>query len=67
MRNNDVLRLRWDNFVPEKDSIYLKYVPHKTRLTSGRVVNWPVDEQIWEEILEYIGTVLDSLEENEEK
>lgn len=53
MRNNDVLRLRWDNFVPEKDSIYLKYVPHKTRLTSGRVVNWPIDEQIWEEILEY--------------
>ena len=53
MRNNDVLRLRWDNFVSDRGGIFLKYIPHKTQLTSGRVVNWPVDEEVWEELLEY--------------
>lgn len=56
MRNSDVKLLTWDNFQHERDGVYLKYTPHKTRLTSGRVVHWPIDEQTWNEIVEYRAT-----------
>lgn len=53
MRNSDVRALAWDAFREEQDGVYLTYVPHKTRLTSGRVVHWPVDDGTWADILEY--------------
>ena len=52
MRNGDVRRLTWDNFVQD-DVVKLCYIPHKTRLTSGRSINWPIADEIWEEILDY--------------
>lgn len=51
MRNGDVLRLSDDNFVakntPDGCVHYLSYVPHKTELSSGRRVFWPVHPDIW--------------------
>ena len=47
MRNGDVLRLRDENFVPRDGMMYLAYTPHKTALTSGRSVFWPVHRDIW--------------------
>lgn len=53
MRNSDVKRLTWDNFIFQDDSVFLEYTPHKTRLTSGRHVKWPVPDKVWNEILDY--------------
>lgn len=53
MRNSDVKLLKWDNFQEEMDGVYLTYTPHKTRLSSGRVVHWPVPRPVWELICEY--------------
>ena len=47
MRNGDVLRLRPENFVEKDFRHYLSYVPHKTSLTSGRRVCWPIHADIW--------------------
>ena len=56
MRNGDVLRLTRENFVTVKPEIpdarpatrnFLSYTPHKTALTSGRRVFWPVHDDIW--------------------
>ena len=53
MRNNDVKRLTWANFVPTQKGVYLQYTPHKTRLTSARTVNWPIPGVIWNKIEAY--------------
>ena len=66
VRNGDVLRLTRDNFVlvkPETSDSqpaapgpqppprhFLSYTPHKTALTSGRRVFWPIHDDIWERI-----------------
>ena len=59
MRNGDVLRLTRENFVTVKPETpdarpanrnFLSYTPHKTALTSGRRVFWPVHDDIWERI-----------------
>ena len=66
MRNGDVLRLTKDNFVEKKadsdaDSDacttrhYLSYTPHKTELSSGRRVFWPIHPAIWEKYEDYSG------------
>lgn len=55
MRNGDVLRLREENFVERDGRHFLNYTPHKTELTSGRRVCWPVHEVIWERIEELGG------------
>ena len=34
---------------------YLSYTPHKTELTSGRHVFWPIHQEIWEKYEEYGG------------
>ena len=47
MRNGDVLRLKRENFVEREDRHFLHYTPHKTALSSGRHVCWPVHESIW--------------------
>jgi len=48
MRNGDVGRLRWSDFRARSDgSMVLCYTPHKTELSSGRVVAWPVHPDIW--------------------
>ena len=36
-------------------SAVLCYTPHKTRLSSGRVVAWPVHPDIWSRLCEYRG------------
>jgi integrase len=53
MRNGDVERLRWSNFrprhgteTPAADTV-LCYTPHKTELSSGRTVAWPVHPDVW--------------------
>ena len=63
MRNGDVMRLRPENFIERRDQglgirdqrlgmtrHYLCYVPHKTALSSGRRVCWPIHEDIWRQI-----------------
>ena len=47
MRNGDVLRLKEENFIEKDGRHYLNYMPHKTELTSGRRVCWPIHETIW--------------------
>lgn len=60
MRNGDAARLRWSDFrykdgqnLRTHDSSgetipFLCYTPHKTSLTSGRIVAWPVHPDIWD-------------------
>jgi len=68
MRNGDILRLRKENFVtithhptpptnhqPPPASHYLSYTPHKTALSSGRRVYWPIHETIWRTFEDYGG------------
>ena len=55
MRNGDVLRLTDDNFVLREDRHFLSYVPHKTELTSGRRVFWPIHPDIWSVIDDFGG------------
>ena len=55
MRNSDVLRLRDENFVEKDSRHYLNYTPHKTELSSGRRVYWPIHDDIWEKFMEYGG------------
>lgn len=55
MRNGDVLRLRDENFVERDSRRYLDYVPHKTELSSGRRVCWPIHETIWTKFCDYGG------------
>ena len=47
VRNGDVLRLTGGNFVVRENRVFLSYTPHKTALTSGRTVFWPVHREIW--------------------
>lgn len=64
MRNGDVLRLKGENFVEKDGHHYLNYTPHKTELTSGRRVFWPIHETIWQMYEDYGGiTCLDVTEE----
>ena len=53
MRNGDVLRLNDSNFIEKKNGKYLSYTPHKTELTSGRRVYWPIHCDIWHKFEEY--------------
>lgn len=62
MRNGDVLRLKDENFVTRSPECiksdgdssvcgnaakhYLSYTPHKTALSSGRRVYWPIHDDI---------------------
>ena len=55
MRNSDVLRLKETNFIEKDSGHYLSYTPHKTELSSGRRVYWPIHEDIWEKFMEYGG------------
>ncbi len=55
MRNGDVLRLRDTNFIEKDSGHYLSYIPHKTELSSGRRVYWPIHDDIWEKFMEYGG------------
>lgn len=48
MRNGDVLRLKDENFVLKGERHFLSYTPHKTELSSGRRVYWPIHNTIWE-------------------
>ena len=71
MRNGDVLRLSKENFVEkrwrEEGKVvqhYLSYTPHKTALTSGRRVFWPIHDTIWQTFDDYGG--LDGLDVTEE-
>ena len=55
MRNGDVLRLKEENFIEKEGRHFLNYTPHKTELTSGRRVCWPIHESIWEKFEGYGG------------
>ncbi len=55
MRNGDVLRLTEANFVTRDGRHYLSYTPHKTALSSGRRVYWPIHDDIWARLDEYGG------------
>ena len=55
MRNGDVLRLRDENFIQKEGRHYRIYTPHKTELSSGRRVCWPVHETIWQHLDDYGG------------
>ncbi|MBR4652028.1 MAG: hypothetical protein IKO72_01590 [Kiritimatiellae bacterium] len=50
MRNGDIATLCWSDFRLREDlpsAIVLCYTPHKTALSSGRIVSWPVHPDIW--------------------
>ena len=64
MRNGDVLRLTGSNFVQHEDKHYLSYTPHKTELSSGRRVYWPIHDDIWSKFCDYGG--LDGLDVTKE-
>ena len=55
MRNGDVERLRWSDIRLRDGRAVLCYTPHKTRLSSGRTVAWPVHPDIWERLRAYHG------------
>ena len=55
MRNGDVLRLKDENFVERDGRHYLNYTPHKTELSSGRRVCWPIHDSIWATFEDYGG------------
>ena len=55
MRNGDILRLKEENFIEKDGRHYLNYTPHKTELSSGRRVYWPMHESIWAKLDEYGG------------
>lgn len=50
VRNNDIMRLTNENFIQYDGMPFLRYQPHKTKNSSGRVVLWPVHEAIWSKI-----------------
>ena len=47
MRNGDAARLTWRDFHVRDGRVFLCYTPHKTALSSGRRVAWPVHPDIW--------------------
>ena len=49
MRNGDITRITWRNFIEREGRYYLHYMPHKTSLSSGRFVCWPVHPEIWQQ------------------
>lgn len=53
MRNGDAGSLRWADFREKDGAVYLCYVPHKTALSSGRRVAWPVHPEIWGRLCAY--------------
>ena len=55
MRNGDAERLRWSDFRVKDGRAVLCYTPHKTSLSSGRTVAWPVHPDIWERLCAYHG------------
>lgn len=52
MRNGDVVAATGENFVERKGVMHLRYKPRKTESSSGRVVMWPIHEDIWKRIAE---------------
>lgn len=50
MRNGDVERLAWSDFREKNGAVFLCYTPHKTALSSGRTVAWPVHPGLWREM-----------------
>ncbi|MBQ0031227.1 MAG: hypothetical protein KBT68_00340 [bacterium] len=79
MRNGDILRLKDENFVEKRDEgsgmgdecgirHFLSYTPHKTALSSGRRVYWPIHDAIWQKFDDYGGLAgLDVVEETFEE
>lgn len=53
MRNGDVEHLQWGDFRHRDGAVVLCYTPHKTALSSGRRVAWPVHPDIWARLCEY--------------
>ena len=53
MRNGDAERLRWADLRERNGRVVLCYTPHKTRLSSGRTVAWPVHPDIWSRLRAY--------------
>lgn len=51
-----------DNFRqdPSDGLVHLVYKPHKTQMSSGRIVDWPVLPALWKEIREIAGERLDA-------
>ena len=49
MRNGDIGRLTWTDIVVKNGRPFILYTPHKTSLSSGRVVCWPIHPDIWPE------------------
>lgn len=56
MRNGDVSRLIWSQFITSTRTC-LMYTPHKTALSSGRLVKWPVHQELWEKLQSARGSV----------
>ena len=57
MRNGDVCRLTRSNFIEDEGQMFLNYKPHKTALSSARVIKWPIHISIWEKLDRYIDEI----------
>jgi integrase len=55
VRNGDVGRLTWGNFVKRDGRVFISYTPHKTSHSSGRHVFWPVAPAVWTKIVAMAG------------
>ena len=55
MRNSDIVRLSAANFIEHGERMYLSYTPHKTQNSSGRVVKWPIHDNIWAQLTDADG------------
>lgn len=53
MRNGDIEKLQWSDFRQRDGAVTLCYTPHKTALSSGRRVAWPVHPDIWAQLCAY--------------
>ena len=53
MRNGDAERLRWSDIRKKDGRMVLCYTPHKTALSSGRTVAWPIHPSIWKKLRAY--------------
>ena len=58
MRNGDIIRLKWSAFHVKKDEsgterAVICYTPRKTKLSSGRIVAWPIHPLLWDELKAY--------------
>ena len=65
MRNSDARLAKWDWFTEREGTIYVRYVPIKTKNSSARHVVWPVHPDVWRKMLQARKEIDEPKSENE--